>query len=82
MLTSGVAQRAEGDLGIDDEEQARVHLLVRDLKPPFLDGKIVYTTQLESIKVVKDETSDLARFARNGSAIVKVKREERERARV
>lgn len=28
MLTSGVAQRAEGDLGVDDEEQARVHLLV------------------------------------------------------
>lgn len=80
MLTSGIAQRTEDD-DIDNEEEARIHLLIRDLKPPFLDGKIVYTTQLESIKVVKDDTSDLARFARLGSATVKTKREERERAK-
>ncbi len=82
MLQSGIAQRTEDDLDFNQEEELRVHLLIRDLKPPFLDGKVIYTTQLECIKVVRDETSDLARFARNGSAVVKQKREERERARV
>ncbi len=53
MLQSGIAQRAERDLDNMEEEEARVHLLVRDLKPPFLDGKIVYTTQVDSIKVSK-----------------------------
>ena len=52
MLQSGIAQRAERDLDNMEEEEARVHLLVRDLKPPFLDGKIVYTTQIDSIKVL------------------------------
>ncbi|OBT52329.1 hypothetical protein VE04_07627 [Pseudogymnoascus sp. 24MN13] len=40
MLTSGVAQRRDfGDDFEDDEEQTRVHLLIHDLRPPFLDGR-------------------------------------------
>jgi pre-mRNA-splicing factor ATP-dependent RNA helicase DHX38/PRP16 len=81
MLQSGIAQKAERDMDLEEETELRVHLLVRDLRPPFLDGKIVYTKQLENITVVRDDTSDLARFSRTGSVTVRQKREERERAR-
>ena len=82
MLTSGVAQRTEVDLDHMDDDQNRIRLLVRDLKPPFLDGKIMFTKQLEAIQSVRDPTSDLALIARNGSKIVKEKREQRERQKV
>ncbi|KAJ3102519.1 DEAH-box RNA helicase prp16, partial [Phlyctochytrium planicorne] len=78
LLTSGVAQRTEADLNEDDSE-GRVHILVRDLKPPFLDGKMVYTKQVEAVQSVKDPTSDLAVFARAGSRLVREKREQEER---
>ncbi|CAJ0635811.1 6311_t:CDS:10 [Entrophospora sp. SA101] len=69
MLTSGVAQRST----------SRVHLLVHDIKPPFLDGRMVFTKQLEAVQSVKDPTSDLAVFARKGSRLVKDKRDQIER---
>ncbi|KAI8835127.1 P-loop containing nucleoside triphosphate hydrolase protein [Chytridium lagenaria] len=78
LLTSGVAQRAEADSNEDDSE-GRVHILVRDIKPPFLDGKMVYTKQLEPIQSVKDPTADLAIIARNGSRLVRERREQEER---
>ena len=56
-------------------------MLVRDLKPPFLDGQIVFTTQLEPINPLRDPTADLATVARKGSTLVKEKREQRERER-
>ena len=39
------------------------------MKPPFLDGRIVFTTQQEMVSVVKDPTSDMATLARNGSKV-------------
>lgn len=39
MLTSGVVSSLEHDDDIDDELEARVHLLVQNVVPPFLDGK-------------------------------------------
>src|SRR5271156_2447196 len=48
MLTSGVAQRRDHAQDFEEEDDAtRVHLLVHDLKPPFLDGRTVFTKQLE-----------------------------------
>ncbi len=79
MLTSGVAQRVEVDLDFEDESEAAVHVIVHDLKPPFLDGRTVYTKQLEPINPIRDPTSDLAVFAKKGSALVKEKREQAER---
>jgi pre-mRNA-splicing factor ATP-dependent RNA helicase DHX38/PRP16 len=61
--------------------QNRVHLLVHDIKPPFLDGRIVYTKQLEPVQHVRDPTSDMAVFSRKGSALVREKREQAERAK-
>ncbi|KAH8155347.1 uncharacterized protein LAJ45_00357 [Morchella importuna] len=82
MLTSGVAQRADyGDDELDDEEEVRVHLLVHDLRPPFLDGRRVFTKQLDPIPAVRDPQSDMAVFSRKGSTLVKEKRMQRERTK-
>lgn len=80
MLTSGVAQRVDFvDDFEDDEEATRTHLLVHDLKPPFLDGRTVFTKQLDPISAVLDPQSDMAVFSRKGSRVVKDKRQQKER---
>ena len=80
MLTSGVAQRRDfGDDFEDDEEATRVHLLVHDLRPPFLDGRTVFSKQLEPVPAVRDHQSDMAVFSRKGSKVVKEKRQQKER---
>jgi pre-mRNA-splicing factor ATP-dependent RNA helicase DHX38/PRP16 len=80
MLQSGVAQRRTFDSDFaDDDEGTRVHILVHDLKPPFLDGKKVFTKQLEPVPAVRDPQSDMAVFSRKGSRVVKEKRQQKER---
>src|SRR5258706_3932325 len=81
MVTSGVASRKALDLDFEDEAESMVHVMVHDLKPHFLDGKTVYTKQLEPINPIRDPTSDMAVFAKKGSALVKEKREQAERAK-
>lgn len=53
MLTSGVVQRLEVDDDFDERGEARVHLLVHNIVPPFLDGRIVFTKQPEPVIPVK-----------------------------
>jgi len=80
MLTSGVAQRRDyAEDFEDDEESTRVHLLVHDLKPPFLDGRTIFTKQLDPIPAVKDSQSDMAVFSRKGSRVVRERRQMKER---
>jgi pre-mRNA-splicing factor ATP-dependent RNA helicase DHX38/PRP16 len=80
MLGSGVAQRRElDDDFLDDQEEVRTHILVHDLKPPFLDGRRVFTKQLDPISAVRDPQSDMAVIARKGSRVVKERRQQRER---
>lgn len=80
MLTSGVAQRRDVDTGLDDDDDGtRIHLLVHDLKPPFLDGKTIFTKQLEPVPAVRDPQSDMAVFSRKGSNVVKERRQQKER---
>ena len=81
MVTSGVATRQAIDLDFEDESESTVHVMVHDLKPPFLDGRTVFTKQLDPINPIRDPTSDLAVFSRKGSALVKEKREQAERAK-
>jgi len=57
-------------------------LMVHDLKPPFLDGNTVYTTQTSQIQVVKDPLCDMAILAKKGSTIVKEYRERNDRQKV
>lgn len=52
---------------------------MHDARPPFLDGRTVFTKQADPVMPVKDPTSDMAVVARKGSALVKqirVKRDE------
>ena len=80
LLLSGVVMRVNDNL--DDEEEineGRVHLMVHNIVPPFLDGRIVFTKQPEPIVPVKDPTSDFAILARKGSALVRYHREIKER---
>ncbi|KAJ6000642.1 hypothetical protein N7481_001051 [Penicillium waksmanii] len=81
MLTSGVAQRRDygNDFRPEDEEATRVHLLVHDLRPPFLDGRTIFTKQLEPISAIRDPQSDMAVFSRKGSKVVRDRRQQRER---
>lgn len=80
MLTSGVAQRRDHAADFDDDDDAtRVHLLVHDLRPPFLDGRTVFSKQLEPVPAVRDPQSDMAVFSRKGSKVVRDKRQQQER---
>ena len=53
MLTSGVVQSLDVDEDFDEESESRVHLLVHNIVPPFLDGRIVFTKQPEPVIPVK-----------------------------
>jgi pre-mRNA-splicing factor ATP-dependent RNA helicase DHX38/PRP16 len=79
LLVSGVAQRSAVDLDFQDEEETRTHLLVHDLKPPFLDGRTIFTKQQEPVPSVRDPSSDMAVFARKGSLLVRERRQQQER---
>uniref|UniRef100_A0A8C5BKY2 RNA helicase n=1 Tax=Gadus morhua TaxID=8049 RepID=A0A8C5BKY2_GADMO len=79
MLTSGVVQRLEVDDDFEEDNAAKVHLLVHNLVPPFLDGRIVFTKQPEPVIPVKDPTSDMAIISRKGSQLVRKHREQKER---
>ena len=57
-------------------------LMVHDLKPPFLDGNTVYTTQTSQIQVVKDPLSDMAILAKKGSAVIKQFRDRNDRSKL
>ena len=68
LMRSGVVERVGGD--DDEEQQERVMLVVKDAKPPFLDGRQIFTKQMEPVVPLKDPTSDMAVVARKGSKLV------------
>lgn len=71
LLRSGAVRGTEVQTEFDDEEERKVILLVHDTKPPFLDGRVVFTKQAEPIMPIKDPTSDMAIISRKGSALVR-----------
>ena len=78
MLTSGVVRQTELDLDFSNEDDKRIVLLVHDSKPPFLDGRIIFTKQADPVMPLKDPTSDLAVVARKGSTLVAEMRAKKE----
>jgi hypothetical protein len=68
LLRSGVAVR----VGEEDEEddRERVMLVVSDARPSFLDGRQIFTKQMDPVLPLKDPTSDMAVVARRGSKLV------------
>lgn len=53
LLTSGVVLNVDGNEDYDEDSEARVHLLVHNIVPPFLDGRIVFTKQFEPVVPVR-----------------------------
>ncbi|KAF6029081.1 DHX38 [Bugula neritina] len=79
MLTSGVVTQTEYDEDFEEVNEAKVHLLVHNIIPPFLDGRILFTKQFEPVIPVKDATSDMAVISKKGSHLVRTFREQKER---
>ena len=65
----------------DDDQELRTQVVVHDMKPPFLDGRVVYSKQSEPVMPVKDPTSDMAICSKKGSQLMRDVRERRERER-
>ena len=66
---SSIAVQVDTDFSNDAD--VRTMLLVHDTRPPFLDGRVIFTKQAEAIMPLRDPTSDLAVIAKSGSKLVK-----------
>lgn len=53
MLRSGAVQKVGVDDDMEELAEARIHILVHNILPPFLDGRIVFTKQPEPIIPIK-----------------------------
>jgi len=71
LLSSGAAVRSSVDLDMTTEQDTRVTLLVHQVKPPFLDGRVSFSTIREAVPTVKDASSDFAKMSREGSATLR-----------
>jgi pre-mRNA-splicing factor ATP-dependent RNA helicase DHX38/PRP16 len=79
LLSSGAAVQGEVDLDIQTEQDTRVTLLVHQVKPPFLDGRVSFSTIQEAVPTVKDASSDFAKMAREGSETLRLVRANRDK---
>ena len=79
MFRSGAVLRTDYDEDFEEISEAKVHLIVNNIIPPFLDGRIVFTKQQEPVVPIRDPTSDMAMVAKKGSHLVRVHREQTER---
>lgn len=77
MVLSGVVSMVNEEDDLETEE--RTHLIINDVKPPFLDGRLAFTKQLDPVVPIKDGTSNMAIFAKKGSMTVRKHREMKER---
>lgn len=78
MFTSGVARLHEVDLDFDNDSDVKTVLLVHDTKPPFLDGRVIFTKQTGPVLPLRDPSSDMAIISRKGSGLVKEYREKKD----
>ena len=53
LSLSLLTTRHQVALTFDSEEETRVHLLVHDLQPPFLDGRVVFTKQVCALAIAR-----------------------------
>lgn len=81
LLASGIMQQTNVTLArdLEDETEIRVHLMVHDTKPPFLDGRISFTKVLDPVLPVRDPTSDVAVLSRKGSKILRETKDQKDR---
>ena len=48
-----LCRRTDFDEDFDEVSEAKVHLIVQNIIPPFLDGRIVFTKQQEPVVPIK-----------------------------
>ena len=53
-------QRLEADEDFEEESEDKVHLLVHQIVPPFLDGRMVFTKQPEPVVPIKVSSTSMA----------------------
>lgn len=53
MTNSGVVTQTNLDEDFEEINEAKVHLLVHNIIPPFLDGRIIFTKQFEPVIPVR-----------------------------
>lgn len=72
-------KRPYHELDNDDvDEDSISHVIVHQKLPPFLDGKLKFSKQVNPVLPVKDPTCDMAVNAKKGSALVKELRQQKE----
>jgi pre-mRNA-splicing factor ATP-dependent RNA helicase DHX38/PRP16 len=74
LLSSGAAVQGEVSLNVDGDLDSRVTLLVHQVKPPFLDGRVSFSTVREAVPTVRDASSDFAKMSREGSETLRILR--------
>ena len=79
LISSGVVtQLANHSMDFDDSTEARTQLMVHDTKPPFLDGRNVFTRQQKMVLPVKDPTAVMSQVARKGSMLLREVRDKKD----
>ena len=63
MFRSGAVTRTDYDEDFEEVSEAKVHLIVNNIIPPFLDGRIVFTKQQEPVVPIRDPTSDMVIYS-------------------
>jgi pre-mRNA-splicing factor ATP-dependent RNA helicase DHX38/PRP16 len=69
MIVSGAVHRVDPDADFEEDTEAKVQLMVHNVSPPFLDGRVSFTKQLAPVLPVKDPNSDMAVIAKKGSDV-------------
>jgi len=85
MISSGAIKEKKdpgNNAELYEDDDCGVLLQINEIKPPFLDGRIIFTTQMDPVQIVRDPSSEMARMAKKGSAILRVIRERNERSKM
>lgn len=78
-FSHGIKRNFNEEEDAEGDEDAISHLIVQNQKlPPFLDGKIQFSKQVNPVLPVRDPTCDMAVSAKKGSTVVKELRLQRE----
>ena len=82
MLTSGLFKVNNVRTDLEEDDDKRIVLMLHDIKPPFLEGKIINSAKNEPIQILRDPNSEMAQFAKKGSAIIVQMRERTDKTKM
>ena len=82
MLTSGLFKVNNIRTDLEEDDDKRVVLMLHDIKPPFLEGKIINGKMNEPLQILRDPNSEMASIAKKGSAVVAMMRERTDKTKM